>query len=106
MPDPGTGDHAPARAVPVFDQRGVRAASCLLSDGPDVVAGHAVYRGELAALDGGCGDDVPTRSVEVLGERLGRVAAHNVADRPDVAVRDRRRSEQSRIVDKWARNDV
>jgi hypothetical protein len=104
MPDPWTGNHAPARAVPVFNQSGDGASRTLIADGPYVIAGRGVHAFKFAASDVRCGYGAPTRPIEMFGER--RIRLEHVADRPDVVVRDRRGPSESCIGDLRARNDV
>ena len=104
MPDPGTGNYAPVRAVPVFNQSCDGASRTLIADGPYIIAGGGVHAFKFAAVNVRCGHEVPVRPIEMFSER--RMRLEHVADRPDVVVSDGRGPSESRIRDLRARNNV
>jgi len=106
--EPGTGDNAPARAVPVLDQCVLRRQHERIHTPhrPHVVARRAGYA-EEGGVSGGSGDDAPARPVEMLGERLKRpTPGPDQADRPDIVVSDYRGRVERRIAYKRTGHDM
>src|SRR5207237_4017186 len=91
----GAGRDAPAAAVPVLNERLIRAAVAVLirAHGPHIVSGDRRYPLQpiVACAGVGTGHHAPTAAVPMLGHRLGAGAAHS----PNVVGRHHRHTAET-----------